>query len=235
VNNVLELQEVTVFMKPGIIPIFDINLSLSAGEVIGILGANGMGKTTVLETIAGFIKPDKGKVIFQGEDITLLEPSERAKKGIVYCPERGGVIRNMTVEENILLASREKNSKKVFEEIEKMFPRIVKFRKRLAKTLSGGEQKMLLIARAFVMRPKLLLLDEPSAGLAPAIRNEVCEYLLKLKEMKVPMIIVEQDPSIVLRVADTLCLMEWGHIRQIDKEKIQDKSTLLKEYFSKSS
>lgn len=234
-DNILELHEVTVFMKPGVVPVYDITLSLSPGEIIGILGSNGMGKTTVLEAIAGFIKLDKGRITFHGEDITLLEPSERAQRGIIYCPERGGIIRSMTVEENILLASKERDSKKVLEEIERIFPRIVKFRKRLARTLSGGEQRMLLIARAFVMRPKVLLLDEPSSGLAPSIKNEICEYLLKLKEMNVPMIIVEQDPSIVLRVADTLYLMEWGHIRQIDKEKIQDRSTLLKEYFSRSS
>ena len=202
----------------------NININLEEGEVVAILGPNGAGKTTLLKSICGLVKVD-GRIYLNGDDITNLKPHERIRRRISICPEGRRLFSNMSVEDNLLLGAifngnYKENLKYVFE----LFPRLEERKKQLAKTMSGGEQQMLAIARALMSEPRLLLLDEPSMGLAPIIIESIAEALKRIKkELGVSMLIVEQNIHLAFEVADRAYVLVKGEIvREGYTDELQD-------------
>jgi len=195
-----------------------ISLEVSSGEFVAVIGPNGAGKTTLMKTISSVIKPSSGEVIFEGKRISDLPPHEVAKLGIAHCPERRRLATRMTVLENLELGAylrKDKEEvKKDLKMIYEFFPILKERKNQKAGTLSGGEQQMLAIARALMARPKLLLLDEPSVGLAPIMKERIFEAIEQIKkEVNVTILIAEQDASLTLPIADRAYVLETGKIR----------------------
>ncbi|MEM1527337.1 MAG: ABC transporter ATP-binding protein [Sulfolobales archaeon] len=208
---------------------FDVEL----GQVIGLIGPNGAGKTTLIKAVLGYLKPWRGKILYEGNDVTGLPAHKLARLGIGYVPERGGVLRTLTVRENIeLAASMSKHGGDKLKEVTKLFKIIEERKTQIAGTLSGGEQKMLSIAMALVMASKLMVLDEPSAGLAPIMRKKVVEVLKKInKEFGISLVVAEQDPTVVLETAEVVHVIEMGSIVKSGKTHEIIKPEVLKEYY----
>ncbi len=199
-------------------------LDFEINENIGVVGPNGAGKSTLAKIIAGLLKPISGKILFKKEDITDLGPEQRVAKGLLVIPERGGFFRTLTVEENLRISIptnlSENEVKERLEEVFNLFPRIKERLAQKAGTLSGGEQRMLALARAFLRRPDLLVLDEPSVGLAPKVKEELVDAINNLKKLGVKVLIEEQDPYIAYYVADNMYIMYSGIIKMAEKEDI---------------
>jgi branched-chain amino acid transport system ATP-binding protein len=195
------------------------SLEVADGEVLGLLGRNGMGKTTLVRAIAGIDPPQQiaGTVVWQGEDVTRLPSYEIARRGIGYVPQGRRVFGSLTVTENLSVIAREPSRDttvpwdigRVFE----FFPRLEERKSSLARTLSGGEQQMLAIGRALMTNPHLLLMDEPSEGLAPILLGIIRDTLIELKGHELSILLVEQNLGLALSIADRLLLMsEYGKI-----------------------
>lgn len=187
-----------------------VSVSVAAGEVLAVIGANGAGKSTLLRTIAGFHKPSKGRVLFDDVDITGLAPEKRVREGLVLVPEGRRLFASLSVEEN-LLAGRYRSRPGNFdlEHVYAMFPWMVERRRQSAAQLSGGEQQAVAIARALLVNPKMLMLDEPSLGLSPLAAGRVYDVLPDLVGSGLGVLLVEQDVRQALRVADRVhCLLE---------------------------
>ncbi|WP_342767134.1 ABC transporter ATP-binding protein [Paranoxybacillus vitaminiphilus] len=196
-----------------------IDLHVHQGEIVSIIGANGAGKSTLLNTLAGLYFPSTGKVTLEGEVISGLPAHKVVRKGLSLVPEGRQIFSNLTVKENLLLGMysryyKEKNqAKDHIEMILDMFPSLKKHIDNLGGNLSGGEQQMLAIGRGLMSKPKIILLDEPSMGLAPKIVNEILEILMRIKkEMGTMIILVEQNVKAALKVADRVYVMEQGNI-----------------------
>ncbi|WP_134702301.1 ABC transporter ATP-binding protein [Ammoniphilus sp. YIM 78166] len=192
-----------------------IDIEVSAGEVVTIIGANGAGKTTTMKTIAGLIKPKKGKIEFLGEDITQLRPDQLVSKGIALVPEGRAVLAKMTVLENLEMGAFQRNDSEVKDDLEKVmnrFPILRERKNQLGGTLSGGQQQMLAIARALMSRPKLLLLDEPSMGLAPLIVADIFKIIREINQEGTTVLLVEQNVRQALKVAHKGYVLETGKI-----------------------
>lgn len=194
-----------------------IDLVVREGEVVALLGANGAGKTTTLKKISGLIEASQGSIVFYDKDITKSEPEKIARFGIAQSPEGRQIFRDLTVEENLKAgAFTKRNSeeiKKNFERVYKYFPVLQERKKQVASTLSGGEQQMLAIARALMSSPKILLLDEPSLGLAPLIVQDIMNIVKEIKNEGTTVIIVEQNAAQTLKIADYAYVLELGSIR----------------------
>lgn len=194
--------------------LFDVNLAVEKGEVVGVIGPNGAGKTTLLHTIVGYIDAWSGQIIFNGREVTKLPMYERVKLGIGFCPERGGILKTLRVKDNLELAiSFNPEGEERLDEVYKLFPVLKEREKQLAGTLSGGEQRMLCIAKSLILSDLLLILDEPSAGLAPIIKQKIgdsLEYIVK--ELGYSILLSEQDPTLIARLASTTYIMEHGSI-----------------------
>lgn len=193
-----------------------IDIEVKEGEVIALLGANGAGKTTTLRTISGLIEAAEGSILFYGTDITRLEPEKIAKLGIAQSPEGRQVFRDLSVEENLKVgAFTLKDSKQIeknFERVYRYFPVLKTRRNQTASTLSGGEQQMLAIARALMSSPKILLLDEPSLGLAPLIVQDIMNIVKEIRNEGTTVVIVEQNAAQTLKIADYAYVLELGTI-----------------------
>ena len=196
-----------------------ISIHVSAGEIVTIIGANGAGKTTLLKTIAGLIRPRAGEMLFEKEDITRLSPEKIVFLGCSLVPEGRQVFAPMTVRENLLLGGyvqfRRKKKNEVDEGLEKifrMFPRLKEREGQLAGTLSGGEQQMLAIGRALMARPKVIMMDEPSMGLAPMIVKDIFSIIRKLRDEGNTVLLVEQNAKAALSIADRGYVLETGRI-----------------------
>lgn len=192
-----------------------ISLEVEQGQIVTILGANGAGKTTTMKTIAGLLKPKKGKVEFLGENVTGLRSDQLLKKGISLVPEGRAILSSMTVYENLEMGAYQRKDKEVEQDIENVMSRfpILKERKtQLAGTLSGGQQQMLAIARALLSKPKLLLLDEPSMGLAPLIVADIFNIIKEIKESGTTVLLVEQNAKQALKIADYGYVLETGKV-----------------------
>ncbi|MBM7581787.1 branched-chain amino acid transport system ATP-binding protein [Caldicoprobacter guelmensis] len=193
-----------------------ISLVVNDGEIVTLIGANGAGKTTTLRTISGLKKPTDGEIILNGRDITNASVQERVKMGISHVPEGRRVFSNMTVLENLELGAYlrkdkegiAKDLKKVFD----LFPVLADRRKQLAGTLSGGEQQMLAIGRALMSRPKILLLDEPSMGLAPLLVQEIFNIIKDVNSSGTTVLLVEQNARMALQIAHRAYVIETGRI-----------------------
>ncbi len=186
------------------------------GELVAFVGANGAGKSTLLKTLAGAIIPNKGRIVFEGEDVTSLNTPEVVKRGIIYVPEARLIFSPLTVEENLELGAYpirdEGTIRENFDFVYQLFPRLKERRRQRAGTLSGGEQQMLAIGRALMSNPKLLMLDEPSLGLMPKLVDEVLETVAKLKGLGKTIILVEQNVRESLEIADRGYVLQTGRI-----------------------
>jgi branched-chain amino acid transport system ATP-binding protein len=198
-----------------------LTLDVAEGELVAVIGSNGAGKTTLLRTISSLLRPTSGSITFEGKDLISAPPHEVVRRGIAHVPEGRRVFAQQTVRDNLILGAflplRQGLKAQVEEDLTRMygiFPRLKERQDQLAGTLSGGEQQMLAIARALVSRPKLLLLDEPSMGLAPVIIDEVFRLIEQLKSSKsTTILLVEQLAFRALEVADRAYVIEQGHIR----------------------
>ena len=199
--------------------LYDVSLEVKEGEIVVLLGRNGVGKTTTMKTIMGIQPPKSGKVVFCGEDIAGLPPYRIARKGISLIPEDRRVIPNLTVYENLKLGSlvqgKVKDLDARLQVVFDYFPRLKERLKQEGGKLSGGEQQMLTIARGLMARPKLMLIDEPSEGLAPKIVQEIMEIIQKLQKDGVTILLVEQHAEMAMRLSDNLraYVIEKGEVR----------------------
>ena len=212
----LELSELEV-RYGAIRAVRGVSLKVNRGELVALLGANGAGKSSTLMCIAGALKPSGGSVRLDGADITGAKPEAIVRKGIATVPETRDVFPDLTVEENLTLGSysRRADREGVAEDRAKMldlFPRLAERAGQAAGTLSGGEQQMLVIARAMMSRPKLLLLDEPSLGLAPVVVDQIFQMIARLKDSGVTIVLVEQNVAKALSVADRAYVMRLGQV-----------------------
>jgi branched-chain amino acid transport system ATP-binding protein len=194
-----------------------LSLEIKEKEIFAVLGPNGAGKSTLLKTIAGLLKdqPNKGIIEFMGRRIHRRPPEHVANLGIVYVPEDRGLFRELTVKENLDLGCWGRKGKAVRDDLEfvyNLFPILQQRNKQQAETLSGGQQQMLAVARAMLRRPKLLMLDEPSLGLAPLVAKDVYEALLKISQTGTTILLVEQNAKMALKIADYGYIMEAGRI-----------------------
>jgi len=194
--------------------VWDVSLSVSEGETVALLGANGAGKTTVLKTICGPLSPTAGTVSYRGESIGDLEQSEVVRKGVVHVPEGREIFTESSVHENLLLGAYADPSGKEerFERVYDIFPRLEERRDQTAGTLSGGEQQMLAIGRGLMSDPDLVLLDEASLGLAPVLVDDVFNAIERINDEGTTVLLVEQDLQNALRIADRGYVLESGEI-----------------------
>jgi branched-chain amino acid transport system ATP-binding protein len=196
--------------------LWDVSFKVEEKEIVSIIGPNGAGKTTLVKTIVGLIHAKNGSIRFKEENIDKLPPYEILKKGITLVPEGRDIFPRLTVEENLFLGAYTVNDnqavKKTKEEAYEIFPILKKKEKVLAQTLSGGEQQMLVICRSLMSRPQLLILDEPSLGLAPIIVEKVLDTLEKINEDGVTILLVEQNIRDSLNIADSAYVLEEGKI-----------------------
>ena len=191
-----------------------ISLQVRKGEIVAILGANGAGKTTTMRTISQLHKAKSGAIMFKGQDLTQLSAHKIVKLGISHAPEGRRVFGILTVEENLMLGaySRSKLDKDTLRWVYQLFPRLEERRKQLAGTLSGGEQQMLAIGRSLMSNPEMLLLDEPSLGIAPILVKAIFQQIKKISQEGVTVLLVEQNAKAALKLADRAYVLDVGKI-----------------------
>jgi len=216
--------------------LWDVSLAVKSGEILALIGANTSGKSTLLNTISGLLHPASGKIEFNGEDITMLDPFHIVELGITQVPEGRGIFPEMSVLDNLIIGSytrgarskRKNNLTSVYEH----FPILEKRKNQTAKTLSGGEQQMLVIGRGLMATPKLMLLDEMSLGLAPIVLNELYRTFKEIRERGITILFVEQNVRRTLKEAERAYIMEAGHIVLSGTvEELQEEKELKKAYF----
>jgi branched-chain amino acid transport system ATP-binding protein len=195
----------------------DVSLEVDSGEVVTVLGANGAGKSTLLRTISGLVRPQRGKIVFDGNQIDQLNPDAVVKLGISQCPEGKLLFPEMPVYKNLELGAyvRRKDRRlveKLRQEVYGLFPILKERKKQLAGTLSGGEQQMLAIGRALMSDPRLIMLDEPSLGLAPLVVSNIMDVIVRIKQRGTTGLLVEQNAAESLRIADRGYVMETGKV-----------------------
>ena len=210
----------------------DLSLRVQAGEILCLLGRNGAGKTTILKTIMGLVRAQKGNIRLEGKDLHLLPAYEVPRRGIGYIPQGRRLFTEMTVAENLQIGLMTRNQgPEVLEEVLDMFPRLRERLDQRAETLSGGEQQMLATARALCLKPKLLLLDEPTEGLQPSMISLIRNAVLALKQQNVAIILVEQSVEAVLEIADRVVFVENGRSAlETTPEALQTDKELLHRY-----
>ncbi|MBI4212507.1 MAG: ABC transporter ATP-binding protein [Deltaproteobacteria bacterium] len=193
-----------------------VSLEVAQGEIVTLIGSNGAGKTTLLRTISGLLKARQGCLNFLGDDLRRLAPHAIVARGIAHAPEGRLIFPEMTVEENLLLGSHQRKDRQALgsdrEFIFSLFPRLKERFKQMGGTLSGGEQQMLAIGRALMARPKLLLLDEPSLGIAPMLVQQIFACFKKINETGVSILLVEQDAHLALKTAHRGYVLETGNV-----------------------
>ena len=193
-----------------------VSLSVGHGEIVTLLGANGAGKSTTLKTISGLIRPARGRIVYQGDDITRVAPAAIVARGIAHVPEARQIFPEFTVRENLLVGGHTRRRNHELREgiarAERLFPILAERARQRAATLSGGEQQMLAIPRALMARPRLLLLDEPSLGLAPLVVREIFRVIREINAAGVGILLVEQDARLALGVAARGYVLETGRV-----------------------
>ena len=211
----LEVREASVYYQM-VRALHRITMEVPAGGIVTIIGANGAGKTTALRAISGLVPLAEGEIVFEGERISGLAPERIAALGIGHVPEGRRVFPDLTVEENLSTGAflrRDASAvRSDFEAVYSRFPRLAERRRQYARTLSGGEQQMLAIGRALMLRPRMLLLDEPSMGLAPVLVEEIARIIRDISGTGVPVLLVEQNAEMALELADYAYVLETGSV-----------------------
>jgi branched-chain amino acid transport system ATP-binding protein len=211
----LEVRNIQVFYGD-IQVIWDVSFQVKQAEVVALIGANGAGKSTILKTISGILRPKLGEILFYGEQIHTVEPYHLIERGLAHVPEARRLFVDMSVEENLDMgslrgaakAARQETKNQVFQ----LFPRLFERRRQKAGTLSGGEQQMLAIGRGLMSKPKMLMFDEPSLGLAPILVREIFGIIERVRSEGVTVLIVEQNVRQTLAIADRAYVLENGHL-----------------------
>jgi branched-chain amino acid transport system ATP-binding protein len=224
---VLEVKNLTVNYG-AITALQGISLEVRPGDIVTLIGANGAGKTTALRTISGLLRAQGGTVSYEGRDITNLPPHQIVKLGISHVPEGRMVFANLTVLENLMMgAYLQKNRRAVAEELEQvfgMFPRLRERQKQVAGTLSGGEQQMLAIGRALMSKPRFLMLDEPSLGIAPLLVKTIFEKIVEInRKQGISILLVEQNANLALEIS------RYGYVLETGRIILQDESPALRQ------
>ncbi len=212
--SLLKIDNIHVFYG-AIHAIKGISFEVNEDEIVTLIGANGAGKSTTLNTIAGLLKPRSGKVTFNGTDLASIPASKVVSQGMALCPEGRRIFQQMTVRENLEMGGFTRNKAEIpasMDEMFQRFPRLKEREKQIAGTLSGGEQQMLAMARALMSRPKLLMLDEPSMGLAPILVEQIFDIIKELHGSGTTILLVEQNAQMALSVADRAYVLETGTI-----------------------
>ncbi len=217
----LEIKQLSVSYG-AIKALHEVSLSVKAGAIVTLIGGNGAGKTTTLRAISGMVKPQAGQILFEGKSINGLPPHKLVGLGIAHCPEGRMVFANLTVHENLMMGAYLRHDKPgVAQDIDyvfSIFPRLKERDQQVAGTLSGGEQQMLAIGRALMSRPRLLMLDEPSLGIAPMLVKSIFEKILEInRERGVTILLVEQNANLALEVANFGYVLETGRILLADE------------------
>lgn len=212
VDNILEVKDVYAGYLPGLDILQGVNFRIVPGELVAVIGPNGAGKSTLAKAIFGLLNPNRGTIIFKGENIAGLKSDRIVRKGMCYVPQISNVFASLSVEENLEMGAfiRSGSLKSVKDGIYNMFPRLAQRRKQAAGTLSGGERQMLAMGRALMLDPDLLLLDEPSAALSPILVNGVFEQIKAIQEMGKAIVLVEQNAKKALTMADRGYVLENG-------------------------
>ena len=213
-DPILTVNDINVYYG-AIHAIKGVSFHVDRGEVVTLIGANGAGKSTTLQTISGLLRSRTGSVEFLGENISRLPPHKIVERGLAQVPEGRRIFLQMTVQENLEMGAYTRSGSGVDEDLEKVFaqfPRLKERRRQVAGTLSGGEQQMLAIGRALMSSPKLLMLDEPSMGLAPILVEQIFDIIRRLHENGTTILLVEQNAQMALSVADRAYVMETGSI-----------------------
>ena len=192
-----------------------ITLEVNEGEIVTLIGANGAGKSSTLNTIAGLLKPRQGSIVFRGVPVDGTAASKMVSKGMSLCPEGRRIFQQMTVRENLEMGAFSRSNEEInpsIAEVFKRFPRLKEREKQIAGTLSGGEQQMLAMGRALMSKPKLMMLDEPSMGLAPILVEQIFDIIRELNQSGTTILLVEQNAQMALSVANRAYVMETGRI-----------------------
>ena len=212
-SQILKIDDINVFYG-SIHAIKGISLEVNEGEIVTLIGANGAGKTTTLHTVSGLLRPRSGSIQFCGEDITRIPAHKLVERGLAHCPEGRRIFLQMTVQENLDMGAyiRRDDFSASLEEVYELFRRLKERRKQVAGTRSGGEQQMLAMGRALMSKPKLLMLDEPSMGLAPILVEQIFDIIKNLHAVGTTILLVEQNAQAALSIADRAYVLETGKI-----------------------
>ena len=210
-TNMLELAGVTAGYGDSTV-LYEVNFSVGAGEVVALLGPNGAGKTTLLRAATGFVKPRSGRITFNGEDFTRLPAHAYVRRGVCHLPEGRGIFPSLTVMENLTVQARSRKPKDAVNEVAELFPVLANRLGQTAGSLSGGEQQMLALSRAYLTKPKLVLVDEPSLGLAPLVIDKIYDVLARFVAEGMSVVIVEQYVPKALSLAQTVCILTRGKV-----------------------
>ena len=212
--SLLKVDDIHVYYG-AIHAIKGVSFEVNEGEIVTLIGANGAGKSTTLNTVAGLLKPRSGLITFDGKSLNAVPAAKTVSLGMALCPEGRRIFQQMTVKENLEMGGYTRPPKEIPDSIDEMFqrfPRLKEREKQIAGTLSGGEQQMLAIARAMMSKPRLLMLDEPSMGLAPILVEQIFDIIKELHAAGVTILLIEQNAQAALSVADRAYVMETGNI-----------------------
>ena len=210
----LQVEDINVYYG-AIHAIKGISFEVFPDEIVTLIGANGAGKSTTLNTIAGLLRPRTGRIMLEGKDLATIPASRIVSQGMALCPEGRRIFQQMTVRENLEMGGYTRPKSEIPASLEEMFtrfPRLKEREKQIAGTLSGGEQQMLAMARALMSKPKLLMLDEPSMGLAPILVEQIFDIIKELHDAGVTILLVEQNAQMALSIADRAYVLETGRI-----------------------
>ena len=212
--SMLKVENLNVYYG-SIHAIKGISFEVNQGEIVTMIGANGAGKSTTMNTVAGLLKPRSGSIVFEGRDITHTPANKVVGQGLALCPEGRRVFQQMSVRENLEMGGYTRQASEIapsLEHVFELFPRLKERQRQIAGTLSGGEQQMLAMGRAMMSKPKLLMLDEPSMGLAPLLVEQIFDIILSLNKAGTTILLVEQNAQMALSIANRAYVLETGHI-----------------------
>ena len=208
----------------------DVNFTVGDGEVVALLGPNGAGKTTLLRTATGFVKPRSGRIDLDGSDLTGNAPYRYTLCGVCHLPEGRGIFPSLTVRDNLIIQARGTDVKTILADFTELFPNLAKRLGQAAGSLSGGEQQMLALSRAYLTNPKVILVDEPSLGLAPRVIDQVYELLTRFAARGVSLVVVEQYVQRALALADKVYILSRGEVIHVGKANELDPDEIYQRY-----